>query len=143
MIAISQLQPAHLLEIRMQDAQAGELRPGTDLLAHGVKLCQRGMAFTVMLNGRPVAAGGLAEIHGHYATAWALVGQDAGPAMTAMTRAVRRVLASRAYERVDVTVRRDFEAGHRWAWLLGFEKFGTLRKWGPDRADYTLYERVN
>jgi len=142
MIEIVQLQPLHLLEIQMQAAQAGELQSGADLLAHGVRLCQRGMAFTVLREGRPVAAGGLVEVQSHYATAWALVGSDAGPAMTAMTRAVRRVIAARAYERVDLTVRADFEAGQRWAWLLGFEKVATLRKWGPDRSDYTLYEKV-
>lgn len=143
MIQIVQLQPAQLAGIVLQGAQAGDLAPGTDIVGHGHRLCQRGPAFAVLLGGVPVAAGGLYEVQPHYATAWALIGAEAGPAMTAITRAVRRVLACRAYERVDTTVRGEFAAGQRWAGLLGFERVATLRKWGPDRGDYVLWERVN
>jgi hypothetical protein len=106
-------------------------------------MCQRGPAFAVLAaDGRMVAAGGLSENHPHYATAWAMLGDDAGEAMTAITRAVRRVLAAGAYARVDTTVRSDFVQGQRWARMLGFARVGTMHKWGADGSDHDLYERV-
>lgn len=143
MILIEQLQPKTLGAIAVQPGQAGELAAIGDLRLHGHHLCQRGPAFQVLRDGVPVAAGGLVEIRPHHATAWAYVGADAGPAMVALTRAVRRVVGSRAYERVDTTVQGDFEAGHRWAEMLGFERVATLRRWGADRGDYTLFERIS
>lgn len=143
MTEIVQLQPWHLAELRLQEAQAGEVAR-CDLLTHAMRLIQSGPALAVLAaDGRPVAAGGLAEVHPHYATAWALLGADAGAAMTAITRAVRRVLASGAWQRVDTTVRSDFVAGHRWAVMLGFSHGATMRMWGPDRSDHDLYERIS
>lgn len=143
MIAIEQLQPGTLAAIKVQPGQAGELAAIADLRLHGHYLCQKGPALQVLRDGVPVAAGGLVEIRPHHATAWAYVGADAGPAMVALTRAVRRVIGARAYERVDTTVRASFDAGYRWATLLGFDDIALLRKWGADRSDHILFERIS
>lgn len=141
MIAIEQLQPMMLAEIRLQDAQASELAH-LDLIVHGHRLCQRGPAFVVRIDGRPVAAAGLAEIHPHHATAWAIIGEDAGPAMLAFTRAIRRVFAAGAYARIDMTVQAGFAAGQRWARMLGFRFACRLMKFGADASDHDLFERL-
>ena len=100
-------------------------------------------SWTGVVDGDPVAvAGTLLQWPGRH-LAWAYLGDDTGPHMTWLTLATRRVL--RGVEgRVELTVRCDFAAGHRWAKLLGFEVEAPLMKhYGPQHEPHTLYARVN
>ena len=134
--------PGHAQLIRLQPEQWQEVGPSV-ADAHALKLYQGGPGLTAFSDDAPLAAAGLVEVHPHYATAWALLGVEAGAAMLPITRAIERVLCEGVYARVDTTVRADFTAGHRWAWMLGFKRLGRLRRWGADGSDFDLYERIN
>lgn len=70
------------------------------------------------------------------AQVWALLSKDAGPYMIPITRKVRAVIALHPAARFTATVAREFDAGHRWAGVLGF-----TRECAADR-DYELYSYV-
>jgi len=44
--------------------------------------------------------------------------------------------------RAQMTVRCDFPEGFRWAELLGFQKEGVMRQYGPDGSDYAMFGRI-
>jgi ABC-type branched-subunit amino acid transport system substrate-binding protein len=68
---------------------------------------------------------------------------NAGPHMVRITKAVRRFLQACPYRRVEMTVDLDFEAGHRWANMLGFRlEAGRMLAYRPDGGTCSLYARV-
>jgi len=73
---------------------------------------------------------------------WALLDRDAGPLMLPLTRAIRSLLAASALRRIEMAVDADFEAGRRWAELLGFKPEYKARSYFPDGRDAWLYARV-
>lgn len=101
-----------------------------------------GPAYTGFVDGLPVAAAGIANLWPGRAEAWAVMTPATRHHMTAITRAVRAFLDLAEVRRIDCAVKADFEAGHRWARLLGFEQEGVMRAYGPDGCDYARYARV-
>jgi hypothetical protein len=77
--------------------------------------------------------------------AWTYMSPRSGRHMSFITRAVLRNLATIA-GRIELTVRRDFEQGHRWARILGFaveNPPGILAGFGPMGEDHVSYVRFN
>lgn len=99
--------------------------------------------WTAVVDGQPVAVAGTVKKWEGRHLAWAYIGDDCGPHMAWITRAVLRNLAT-IKGRLELTVRADFAEGHRWARLLGFKvETPCLEKFGPDGADHTGYVRIN
>lgn len=133
-------EPAHVVSLapRLQPSQAGfpGLSPayGQDLLAGGPCWSLLGAV------GLPAACGGLFLQWEGRAIAWAFLAADAP--MLAATREAARVLDGCGFRRVECWVEVDFEAGHRWARMLGFEREGLMRSFSPDGRDHILYARI-
>ena len=100
-------------------------------------------SWTIVADGSPVACGGTIEQwHGRH-IAWAFLSEDSGPHMRYITRKSREIVAA-PKGRVEMTVRCDFAAGHRWAPLLGFSvETPMLAMYGPEGEDHTGYVRFN
>jgi len=141
MIAVRPFDPADLGAMRIQPQQRCDLDRVGDAAAFALAAYQGGPAFTAISDGRPLAACGIIEINAWHGTAWAVLAEAKGPHFVAITRAVRAVLEASGYARIDTPVRSDFEEGHVWARLLGFEREGRMRAWGHDGADWDLYAR--
>lgn len=76
---------------------------------------------------------------------WAVMTEDCAGHMVAITRHTRRVLAD-VHGRLETTVKADFDLGHRWAKLLGFEVEnppGLLREYDASGEDFVSYVRFN
>jgi hypothetical protein len=73
------------------------------------------------------------------ATAWAILGRDIGPHFTLVHRQVARTLANSNFPLVVTAVRHGFDAGERWAAMLGFEREKIAWAAGPDGQDYDLW----
>jgi hypothetical protein len=101
-----------------------------------------GDAWTAVVDGLPVACGGLIEMWAGRAYAWALLSPEAGPHLLAMTRAIRSRLARASFRRVEMAVDVNFEAGRRWALMLGFEQEARLRCFLPGGRDAWLFARI-
>ena len=101
---------------------------------------ERQSSWTMLAGALPIAAGGVFELWAGRFQGWALINRQAGPYMLDITRAARKVLAGARPGRIELTVRADFTAAHRWARMLGFEvETPRMRNFGPDGADHVGY----
>ena len=115
----------HLEALTLQPAQAawrGRIDGQT-----GAALEAGGCAWTLTRAGAAVGCGGVIDRGGGRGEAWALLAQDAGPAMLAATRAVRRYFETAPFRRIEAVTACDFQPAARWARLLGFHCEGRMR----------------
>jgi hypothetical protein len=103
-----------------------------------------GQAWAALVGDHPICIGGLYEIWRGRAYAWALLGQDAGPHMLSLTRAIRSELARAPFARIEMVVEKDFRAARRWAEMLGYqlETPEPLRCFLPSGRDAWIYSRI-
>jgi RimJ/RimL family protein N-acetyltransferase len=141
MIDIDPFQPADLGTLTVRAEQVPELLSAdAEAVAAAGEL---GPAFTVRQDGRTVACAGLIVRHAGYASGWALFAEGIGIAgWAALLGAMRRVLDACSYRRVDISVRTEFAAAHRFAERLGFEAEAVQRCIGADGSDFTIYSRI-
>lgn len=93
--------------------------------------------------GEPIACGGTVQIWPGRHSAWAYMGPITAPHMVVITRYALECLA-RAKGRIEMTVRVDFEAGHRWAKMLGFKvETPVMPFYGPGGEAHSAYVRFN
>lgn len=93
--------------------------------------------------GTPKACGGLVEIWPGRYSAWAYLNEMSAPHMLAVTRYALALMAS-VKGRLELTVRCDFDAGHRWARMLGFRvETPVMPFYGPEGEAHTMYVRIN
>ena len=104
---------------------------------------ERGNSWTGVCDGRPVACAGFIEQWPGRTIAWAYLNKNSGAHMMFITRKVRDAL-SKIKGRIEFAVRCDFDAGHRWARMLGFDvETYVMKAYGPDGEDYSSYVRHN
>ena len=139
MIRIAPYVPGDAASVTPQDAQLRDWP--IDLRPHLAAMAAKGRAFTLRADGRVLAIVGLLEVHRGAATGWAVMAQGCWGHMGELTRIVRQYLDDQPYRRIDMLVRADFAAGHRWARRLGFAREATLRAWSPDGGDMVMFAR--
>lgn len=94
-------------------------------------------------NGEPVACGGLVQIWPGRHSAWMYLNDASAPHMLAITHYALDCLAT-VKGRLELTVRVDFDAGHRWARMLGFSvETPVMPFYGPEGEAHSMYIRVN
>jgi len=100
-------------------------------------------AYTGIADGRVVACAGILPQWEGRAVTWAYLDERAGEHMTALHRAVKRYLDACPIRRIEATVDCEFEAGHRWARMLGFQlECERMRAYRADGGDSALYVRI-
>ena len=107
------------------------------------ELEKTGKWFTGVVDGEPIAIAGVLPQWPGRNTVHAILGSDTGPHMLWITREVRKVLDT-LKGRVEMTVRCDFDAGRRWAAMLGFDvETPRMLGYGPQGEAHTMYVRFN
>ena len=119
------------------------LQPTLSDPSYGPSLKAAGPAYTLVVGDEVLATAGFIPQWEGRATVWALISKEVGPHMVFLTRAVKRALQLHHYRRVETHVSSDFEQGHRWARLLGFEREGRMRAFTPEGDDCDLYARIS
>lgn len=76
------------------------------------------------------------------AEGWALLGDESGRAMAAITRAVKRGIRSNPARRIEIVTACSFAPAGRWATMLGFRFEGRMRAWCADGSDAELWSMV-
>lgn len=126
------------------EADAAPVGGATGLVTYPMlRLMASNPSLTLLADGRPVACGGvLQQWPGRY-SGWAFLNPSSARHMVAVTRGTRNLLDA-LVGRIEMTVRVDFHAGHRWAKMLGFEiETPLLRAFGPEGEDHVGYVRLN
>lgn len=130
-------QAEHFWGINPQESQ-NYVRERVD--AREVKLLEQMASFTVLKDDKPMACFGWLEQHKARATLWGYLDKDAGEHMIALTRIGKRMVDGLSYRRIEMEVDCEFEAGHRWAKMLGLklevERLKATRTDGGDSAVY-------
>lgn len=129
---------AHLRRIDVQAAQKAEF------YSEGAEDQPAGEAYTVLDGDEVVACFGLVRLFPGRGLAWSVLSQNVGTRMVAITRAIRCLLDATPCRRVEMAVAAGFDAGDRWARLLGFqcETPVPLRAYLPGGVDARLYARI-
>lgn len=100
-------------------------------------------SWTGVVDGDVIACAGTIQQWPGRHVAWAYLSHTSGPHMGWITRQVRKNLEG-VQGRIELTVRADFEAGLRWAKLLGFDiETPRLRQFGPAGEDHVGFVRFN
>lgn len=140
MIRVSVFQSNDVRDVVAQSAQARDWPE--DLDPHVVRMAAGGSAFTLRTCDRVLCVAGVVRVHDGAATAWAVMAPGCWGHMGEMTRKIRDYLDGLNYRRIDMLVRADFAAGHRWARHLGFAREALLRCWAPDGGDMVMHARI-
>ena len=141
MIVIEQLTLDHARSMNIQEAQlsVGPLLASDEYIE---SLIAAGPAYALKVDGITMIMAGVSIYWKGRAYAWAIVSKLAGSHMKLITKEVRKFLAQSDIKRIETAVDCRFDAGHRWAKLLGFTYEGTMRSWGPQGDDFDLYSRI-
>lgn len=133
--------PLHLQGLELQESQSW-LQPHLLDETYINQLIDYGESYSLLVDGKVIGCGGVCDITPKRGFVWALVSKDAGKHLLKATRIVKSYLDDKDYRRLETGVKTDFIAGHRWVKMLGFEREGTMRKWGEDGNDYDMYART-
>jgi hypothetical protein len=134
--------PEHLAQIDRQ-AEQSVAREYLDNEEYIMSLAAH-EAWTGIIDDRVVACAGLIRVWGERYQAWAVISETIGAhGMLQLSRAVKRGLNLRK-GRIEAYVASGFEAGHRWARLVGMELETPvpMKHWLPDGSDASQYSRV-
>jgi len=109
--------------------------------ANAMLLEQENLAFTGMINGKPIFAAGMKIIWDGVAEGWVLATKDALDHPIAVAKAIKKDFARIAKEnninRVQSAVRANYTTG-----LKGLEEEGLMKKFGFDGSDQYMYARL-
>jgi hypothetical protein len=99
--------------------------------------------WTLTWDEEPLLCGGTIEQWPGRHIAFAYLNKTTGSHMIFTTKEAVRLL-NNAKGRLEFTVRKDFEKGHRWARLLGFTvETPLMRAFGPEGEDHVGYVKFN
>lgn len=141
MIRFVPCESQHIRLIDAQGSQAGEKAFNANVTDD---LVANSLALSCWIDDVCVGAGGVRPIWNGRGAAWALLSHKAQPAMLAITRKLRFVLATMPLGRIEMTVRATFAPGCRLALLLGFqlETPVPMARFYPDGEAAFLYARI-
>lgn len=141
MVEIAPFKPEHLLALRLQAMQSAAQDQMTVEHGRQIDACF-GEAHTVMVDGKPIACGGLIQIWAGRAYVWSYLSDEALKHMRFIHRAALAGLARARWARIEMAVDVGHAAAKRWAVHLGFELEGVARKWTQDGRDVEIWARV-
>ncbi|MBX3480002.1 MAG: hypothetical protein KF842_06355 [Caulobacter sp.] len=140
-LEVAAFRAAHLDALTLQPAQAawrGRVGPeATSALEAG------GSAWTLIRGGQVVGCGGVIDRGSGRGEAWALIARDAGPAMLAATRIVRRYFQTAPFRRIEAVTANAFAPAQRWAEMLGFQSEGVMQAYCDDGSDAERWAIIN
>lgn len=109
----------------------------------GTQFLAQGDAFTAVEGTDIVGCAGVFFLHSNYGQAWALLADGFCDKFISVHRAAKRYFDEHPASRIEAYVDIEFEPGHRWVKLLGFEvEAARVRKYRVDGGDSTLYARI-
>lgn len=108
-----------------------------------IKTLEDMQTFSCIEGDTVMACFGWLQIYPTRALLWAYLSKHAGPHMMSLTRIGKRTLQGLSYRRIEMEVDCEFEAGHRWAQMLGFHmEAERLKGFRMDGGDTAIYARI-
>ena len=130
----------HLMDLQLQESQqfcGPAVSPQYAMYLEGE------FSFTALDGDKVLCVGGVTAIWDNRAIAWMLVDGSAGKHFVEIHKAAKRMLDMVPYARVEADTPCEFEAGHKWLKMLGFQlEAERMRAHRIDGGDSALYARV-
>lgn len=128
-------EPQHLMAVRLQPQQTRDTFDGS--------VPEHGQAWSLVVDGRCYAVGGLYPASERMATAWAFIGRDAGPHFVRLVRAMRHKMHAAPWPVIRAGALHGFVAAHRLLHMLGFVKINAVAHYNTrvyEVFEWTRYE---
>ena len=132
--------PEHFQRIDLQATQRMALSYVTP--EYTMAIAEAGPALTVLSGDKVLGCGGIALMPFGVGMLWAFVDGGAGPHFVAIHRITSRFIDAVKVRRLETAVQDGFQPGCRWVEMLGFQKEGLMRSYGPDGSDFLRYARI-
>ena len=111
-----------------------------------MNLVEENLAFTGIVNNKPIFAAGMKMLWGQVAEGWVIATHEVWNHPLAVAKAIKKDFANVARQhnikRVQTAIRKDFKQGLRFAEWLGLENEGLMKCYGVDGSDQYRYARI-
>jgi len=115
-------------------------------MANATNLVEQELAFTGIVNKKPIFAAGMKIIWDGVAEGWVIATQDVWKYPIGVAKAIKKDFANVAKQqnikRVQTAIRSDFKEGIKFAEWLGLENEGLMKSYGFDGSDQYRYARI-
>jgi len=109
-------------------------------------LADRGDAYTLFINKKPVVAGGIFILWQGVAEGWVLANQNIYDVKFLAAKEIKKrtdlLCKKNKINRLQTSVKAEFKTGIRFANWLGLETEGLMKKYGPDGSDYLRMAKI-
>jgi hypothetical protein len=104
------------------------------------------LAFTGLVNGKPVFAAGMKILWNGVAEGWVIATNEVWNHPLLIAKAIKkdfaRIAKKNNINRVQTAVRANYTTGLRFAKWLGLQEEGLMKKFGFDGSDQYMYARL-
>jgi|TARA_B100001964_G_scaffold1243_1_gene1472 hypothetical protein len=109
-------------------------------------LADKGNAYTLFLNNKPVVAGGIFILWSGVAEGWVLANKNIFEIKFLAAKEIKirtdELCKKNKIKRLQTSVKADFKPGIRFANWLGLKTEGLMKSYGPDGTDYYRMARI-
>ena len=109
-------------------------------------LADKGNAYTLFVNNKPIVAGGIFILWQGVAEGWVLANQNIYDVKFLAAKEIKKrtdiLCKKNNIKRLQTTVKYDFNQGIRFASWLGLKPEGIMRNYGPDGSDYYRMAKI-
>lgn len=103
-------------------------------------------AYTVLVDGEPIACAGIALQEWSRGEAWALFSEKFYQHKLFIYKLIKKALPAAFHEcklrRIQAIIDTDYPENKKWIEKLGFEYEGRMKQWGPNGQDFLIYARL-
>ena len=109
-------------------------------------LADKGNAYTLFVNNKPIVAGGIFILWQGVAEGWVLANQNIYDVKFLAAKEIKKrtdlLCKKNKINRLQTSVKAEFKTGIRFANWLGLETEGLMKKYGPDGSDYLRMAKI-
>ena len=109
-------------------------------------LADKGNAYTLFVNDKPIVAGGIFIVWQGVAEGWVIANRNIYDVKFLAAKEIKKrtdlLCKKNKINRLQTSVKAEFKTGIRFANWLGLETEGLMKKYGPDGSDYLRMAKI-
>ena len=113
---------------------------------HRICLADKGNAYTLFVNDKPIVAGGIIVIWQGVAEGWVMANRNIYDVKFLAAKEIKNrtdiLCEKNKIKRLQTSVKASFTTGVRFASWLGLKKEGLMKNYGPDGSDYLRMAKI-
>ena len=113
---------------------------------HRICLADKGNAYTLFIDNKPIVAGGIIVIWKGVAEGWVMANQNIYDVKLLACKEIKNrtdlLCEKNKIKRLQTSVKASFTTGVRFASWLGLKNEGLMKNYGPDGSDYLRMAKI-